>query len=228
MPLQPEDIMLHSIARLLPLAALLATPALAQVSVKGIGDTCLSDTLKDCKVTSAGFVAPYDAPRLAWQVQSGVDEYDGVAATVVVLEEKDGAWQVLTTNADGVWYQMPRLSEAEQTLFHVPGITAGTGAFNADLLFEYLPDEGAWRAVDLDSWTVEGKLPEGLGIWKGVDYSFGEYAWGDMRARTALWNDMDGNCCPTGGEAVIHFTLEDGKLVAGDVDYFPPEEGSAD
>ena len=228
MALHPEDIMLPLLARLLPLSALLATPALAQVSVKTIGDVCIGDTLEDCTVSSAGFVAPRDAPRLAWQVQSGVDEYGGVAANVVVLVEEEGAWQVLTSNSDGVWYQMPRLSEAEQTLFHVPGITAGTGAFNADLLFEYVPADRVWRAVDMDSWDVADKLPEGLGIWKGVDYSFGEYGWGDMRARTALWNDMDGNCCPTGGEAVIHFTLEEGKLVAGDVDYFPPEEGSAD
>lgn len=220
--------MLTRCVRLLPLALLLATPAFAQVSLKSIGDTCLESDLKDCTVASAGFVAPYEAPRLAWQVQAGVDEYGGVSGGAVILMEGDGGWAALASDFSGVYYQLPKLSEAEQTLFHVPGITAGTGAFNADLLFEYLPDDNTWRPVDMGSWDVDGKLPDGLGIWKGVDYSFGEFGWGDMRARTALWKDDDGNCCPTGGEATIHFTLENGKLVAGAVDYTPPSEDEAE
>lgn len=209
------------VAALLPGAALAAP-----VSLKSLGDTCLESELKNCTIFAAGYVAPRDTPRLAYQIQSGVDEYEGVAGGVVVFAEVDGDWQLLGSDFSGVWYQLPRLSEADQTLFHVPGITAGTGAFNADLLFEFLPDDKAWQRVDMDSWSegISDKLPEGLEIWKGVSYDFGEDYWGQYVARTSLWKDSDGNCCPTGGSAVIHLTVEDGALKAGDVDYEPPKE----
>ncbi len=209
------------VAALLPAAALAAP-----VSLKAIGDTCLPSDLKNCTVVASGFVAPRDTTRLAYQIQSGVDEYDGMIGGVIVLSETDGEWQVLDSDFNGVWYQLPKLSEAEPTLFHVPGVTAGTGAFNADVLFEYLPDDKTWRRVDMDSWWegVEAKLPKGLEIWKGVSYDFGEDYWGQYVARTSLWQETDGNCCPTGGSAVIHFTVEDGALKAGDVDYEEPKE----
>lgn len=204
------------VAALLPGAALAAP-----VSLKSLGDTCLETTLKNCTVAAAGYVAPRDTSRLAYQIQSGVDEYEGMAGGVVVFVETDGAWELLASDFNGVWYQLPRLSEAEPILFHLPGVTAGTGSFNADVLFEFSADDKEWRRVDMDSWWegVEAKLPKGLEIWKGVTYDFGEDYWGEYVARTSLWQETDANCCPTGGSAVIHFTVEDGALKAGDVEY---------
>lgn len=209
------------LATLVPGAALAAP-----ISLKALGDECLQSELKTCTVVAAGYVAPRDTSRLAYQIQSGVDEYDGMAGGVVVFVETDGAWEPLASDFSGVWYQLPRLSEADQTLFHVPGVTAGTGSFNADLLFEYVKDSNEWRQVDIGGWlaTIGDKLPKGLDIWKGVSYDFGETYWGQYVARTSLWQETDANCCPSGGSAVIHFTVEDGALKAGDVEYEEPKE----
>jgi hypothetical protein len=217
-----EDLMLVA---LVPGAALAAP-----VSLKSINDTCIESELQNCTVAASGFVAPQDTTRLAYQIQRGVDEYDGIAGGVVVFSEVDGKWELLAKDFSGVWYQLPRLSEAEPIVFHVPGVTAGTGSFNADLLFEFVLPESTelphWQRVDMDSWweAIDGKLPKGLEIWKGVSYDFGEAYWGQYVARTSLWQETDGNCCPTGGSAVIHFTIEDGALKAGDVDYEEPKE----
>ncbi len=208
------------VAAFLPGAALAAP-----VSLKALGDTCVETELKTCTVAASGFVAPQDTTRLAYQIQRGVDEFEGMAAGVVVFAEVDGGWELLTSDFSGIWYQLPRLSEADQTLFHIPGRTAGTGSFNADLLFQYLPDSSTWQRVDMESWWegITSKLPEGLEIWKGVSYDFGEAYWGQYVARTSLWKDDDANCCPTGGSAVIHLTIEDGALKAGDVDFEEPK-----
>ena len=208
------------LAALLPVAAFAAP-----VSLKSLGDTCLESELKTCTIVAAGYVAPRDTPRLAYQIQAGVDEYDGTAGGVVVFAEVDGAWQLLGSDFSGVWYRLPRLSEADQTLFHIPGVTAGTGSFNADVLFEFAADEKAWRRVDMETWWdgITEKLPKGLEIWKGVSYDFGEAYWGEYVARTSLWKSDDANCCPTGGSAVIHFALDDGALTLGDVEYEEPK-----
>lgn len=208
------------------LAGLLPAVAFAApISLKSLGETCLETTLENCTVVAGGYVSPRDTARLAYQIQSGIDEYDGMAGGVVVFSQVDGAWTLLDSDFNGVWYELPRLSEAEPVLFHMPGVTAGTGSFNADVLFEYVEDSGEWRRVDIESWWegVTDKLPEGLEIWKGVRYDFGESYWGEYVARTSLWKETDANCCPTGGTAVIHLSVEDGALKLGEVDYEEPK-----
>ena len=66
-----------------------------------------------------------------------------------------------------------------------------------------VPDANSdhWRDVDTTSWlaTLQQRLPNGLGAWKGI---FPDYK--AMTATTPLWRESDGNCCPTSGkEAVI-------------------------
>lgn len=213
---------------LLPAIAALCLPGLAlaaPVSVKSIGDTCLESEVQKCTVAAAGFVASEGVPRLAYQIQRGVDEYDGTIGGVVVLTEIDGEWTALDSDFSGVWYQLPRLTEIDSILFHIPGFTAGSGSYNADLLFQYDPDASAWKRIDIDSWgnDLDGKLPDGLEIWKGVGYDFGSMSWGQMIARTSLWKEDDANCCPSGGEAVIHFEIKDGALAVTTVDYEEPK-----
>ena len=109
-----------------------------------------------------------------------------------------------------------------------PGYGGGTGAYNVDRPYQW-GDTGAalykeaWNAIDIESWLTDigAMLPSGLEIWKGVDYDF-ENPWSGLVARTALWRADDGNCCPTGGSAVITFDIVDRALVATGVTYSPP------
>jgi len=196
------------------------------ISVKEIGSTCLLASLDDCKVLSAGFLNVNDygdnsgAPHLAWQIQTGSSQDFGAIGGFVLLHYADG-WNVADSGFDG-YFQLPRLNN--DGLLHIPGYGQGTAVMNADRLYQLDQDGQGLAAVDMDQWrdTIADKLPAGLGIWKGVNYDFAD-PWSGYVARTALWNDDDANCCPSGGSAVIALTIEDHVLVAGDVVVSPPE-----
>lgn len=213
--------------RLLATAPLLLLPtALAAAEPLGlteIGTTCLASPLTDCTVLTAGFINADDtgAPsRLAWQTQSGISAADGSVGGFVLLQNTDNDWTVLDSAFDAARFLLPR--QADWGLLHIPGYTAGTGSFNADRLYQLA--DNSWTAIDLDAWqtTITTLLPAGLEIWKGVNYDFTSF-YDDLNANTALWRSDDANCCPTGGSAVIHFTIEDGALVATSVDYTAPK-----
>ena len=70
--------------------------------------------------------------------------------------------------------------------------------------------------------TVGPLLPPDLQIWQGVDFDFDDWFYDQLEARTPLWREDDGNCCPSGGWAIIHFVIEDLVLVPKSVDYQPP------
>lgn len=188
--------------------------------------TCVETILKDCRVLSAGYLNrdtgdTIGTPFLAWQTQSGFTDEDGSLGGVVLLQHLDGGWTVFGTGFDGYRYEPPTLNQ--DGLLHVEGYTAGTGAFNADLVYR-LDDTGmTWQKIDVDSWlaSINDFLPPGLGIWKGVDYDF-ESAWRGYSASTSLWRSDDANCCATGGSAVIHFDLGKDSITVDTVDYTPP------
>lgn len=199
-----------------------ALNAAEPVALDSFGTTCLDDTLKACVVQSAGYLNTREgAPRIAFQLQNGSNEYDGIAAQVVLLVPEDDAWTVLASDSQGVFYSAPLL--IEDTLLHVPGSQDGTASNNADLLFQWNADDATWHSIDLTAWQegIATSLPKGLAIWKGVTYDFTN-PWYGLVARTALWQDSDANCCATGGSAEIAFTIVDDVLVAGDVTYTPP------
>lgn len=208
-------------------SGLSALPALAQLTaIDALETTCIETQLDVCEVVASGYISAKDVPRIAFQMQSGSSNDFGVGAGAVLYTETDGAWTLLANDFNGVLYDMPRLSVGEMVLLHVAGVTAGTGAFNADLLFALDTDTGDWKAVDLVSWyeTVDTLLPEGMQIWKGVDFNFDDWFYEDYYARTSLWLDSDANCCPSGGWATIHFDITDYALVARSVSYVPPED----
>lgn len=198
--------------------------------------TCLETQLKNCKVLTSGRLNSGwgDAegePLFAWQTQSGFTDADGVLGGFVLFHYTDGAWSLFDSGFDGYRFEPPRLA-AEETLLHIAGVTAGTGAYNADRLYVF-GDTGAaayredWTRIDIESWrdNITPLLPEGLEIWKGVDFDFDDWFYGALNARTPLWRADDGNCCPSGGWATIHFEIEDNSLVPVSVDYLPPSEG---
>ena len=106
-------------------------------------------------------------------------------------------------------YEKPRLVRtAAGIILHLPIVVDGTGHGNSSEY--YLGHNGEWERIDSESWVkdVVARLPAGLEIWKGI--------WPDletMTARTGLYRRDDANCCPTGGSALIHLTIREGRFV---------------
>ncbi|KRA46194.1 hypothetical protein [Devosia sp. Root635] len=201
------------------------------VTLQSLDFDCLQTILRNCEVLTAGYVnvdsGEYEgAPMLAWQTQSGFTHDDGVLGGFVLFQFGDDGWELLDSGFDGARFQLPAANE--DGLLHIPGYSGGTGAYNVDRLYQWGDTGGAlyreaWHTIDMRSWLgdIGTMLPPGLEIWKGVDYDF-ENPWSGLVARTALWRADDGNCCPTGGSAVITFDIVDHALVATDIVYTPP------
>lgn len=207
------------------LFTILIAPATAQVSLKSIGDTCLETELDACKVLTAGYFNRADysdadgEPLIAWQTQAGTGEYGTIGGFVLFRHDGDG-WAVLDSGFDG-YFQLPSLNE--ENLLHMPGYSQGTGVFNTDRLFRLEEDGTTWTPIDMGTWLDGVQLPKDLEIWKGVDFDFSN-PWSGYLARTSLWRPDDGNCCPSGGTAVITLEIEGDKLVGKEVEYTPPVE----
>lgn len=201
-----------------------AAQAAESVNLAEIGTTCLSTQLDGCKVFTAGFlnVANFSdddgAPLIAWQTQFGSTDDNGVIGGFILFEHTSEGWSVLDSGFDG-FFESPSLND--DGLLHIAGYSQGTGAFNTDRLYQR--GDGGWQPIDMGQWfeAVQPMLPAGLAIWKGVDYDF-RYVFAGYTASTPLWRDDDGNCCATGGSAVITLSIVDNALVAESVAYTPP------
>jgi len=193
-----------------------------------IDSVCLETILENCEVTASGRTSAFEGPSIAFQLQRGESAHNGLGGGVVLFADRGGDWTLLATDFGGFEYEVPLLTARAMTLLHVPGLVAGTGSINADLLFSYDDDEDAWRPVDTESWKAEvgPLLPDGLEIWKGVDYDFADWYYAEYTARTELWRAGDANCCPSGGWAIIHFNIVDNVLLPVSVDHSPPDQES--
>ena len=188
-----------------------------QVKVDHAGDlekNCVEIDLKGCSVPAGGFVNDGDR-RLYWQLQDGYTDDDGISARLVLLADSQAAryyLQPVVWASGGVTYDPPVVfggGDGTPTYVAIPGRYMGTGNHNADLVFRWAED-GELVQVDNWSWrtTLDQKLPEGLGVWKGVDFNYPI-----MFAHSPLWRADDGNCCPNGGEVFLDFAIEDDVLV---------------
>lgn len=178
---------------------------------------CVPIVLRDCHSVAGGHVTRQDGPTLYWQVQRGFTEWDGVGGGFVLLQlEADGVTlRPVAWDFDGFVYRQPEWAEGaggpDGDLFvAVAGTQDGTGAQNADVMFRIA--EGGERAlvqIDNFSWRddLDARLPQGLEVWKGVDFAYGA-----LMANASLWRTSDANCCPTGGEAYLDFEIRDDRL----------------
>lgn len=174
----------------------------------------IPDTPEDpCTVDAFGNVAG-SGDALAFQLQSYTNpKYRSGGGVVVFRRHGALLTPVIATAVDSVTFGAPVVVQSPAgKLLNVPGMMAGTGAFNAGSL--YLMDGEKMGEIDIESWLVDlGKrLPKGWGAWKGI---FPDYA--KLSATTSLWKSGDGNCCPTAGRATLRLGIKNGRLVILDL-----------
>jgi hypothetical protein len=187
-----------------------------------LGRDCVATGLRGCGSSMGGYLALRD-DRLRWQVQDGYTEENGVSGGIVFIGDagaaRTGPTAPIAWSFDGARFEAPiLLAEAGsdgKTYIAVPGIHAGSGSGNADVLFRWDP-RGRRILTQIDTWSwrdsLKDKLPEGLEIWQGVRFD-----WSNMLAFTPLWQAGDGNCCGTGGTATLSFEIEGDRLVLSHV-----------
>ncbi len=166
-----------------------------------------------CTVDAFGIVAG-SGDGLAFQLQSYTNpQFRGGGGVVVFRRHGTMLTPVIATAVDSVTFGAPVVVQSPAgKLLNLPGMMAGTGAFNAGSL--YLMDAERLSEIDTESWLVDlGKrLPRGWGAWKGI---FPDYA--KLTASTPLWKSGDGNCCATAGRATLRLGIRNNRLVILDI-----------
>jgi hypothetical protein len=177
---------------------------------------CIDIRLGGCTSPSGGYV-PMGEHRLFWQLQEGSTPEDGVGSGFVLLAGTQAHLNPAAWDFEGVLYEPPVVFRQDDSLYvAVAGRSVGTGSFNVDRLFRWVPNAPEPLVqIDNETWldTLDQHLPPGLSVWKGVAFNYPS-----LSAETALWRDQDGNCCPTGGQAVIGFEIRGNALVVTDVE----------
>jgi uncharacterized protein len=166
-----------------------------------------------CTVDAFGTVAG-SGDALAFQLQSYTNpQYRSGGGVVVFRRHVTMLTPIIATAVDSVTFGSPVVVQSPAgKLLNLPGMMAGTGAFNAGSL--YLMDGEKLSEIDIESWLVDlGKrLPKGWGAWKGI---FPDYA--KLSAATPLWKSGDGNCCATAGRATLRLGIRNSRLVILDL-----------
>ena len=166
-----------------------------------------------CTVDAFGNAAG-SGDALAFQLQSYTNpQYRSGGGVVVFRRHGTMLTPIVATAVEDVTFGSPVVVQSlAGKLLNLPGMMAGTGAFNAGSL--YLVDGEKLSEIDIESWLVDlGKrLPKGWGAWKGI---FPDYA--KLTAATPLWKSGDGNCCATAGRATLRLGIRNSRLVILDL-----------
>jgi hypothetical protein len=187
-----------------------------------LGRACVATGLKGCSSSMGGYLVLGEGD-LQWQVQDGFTDENGISGGIIFIGDagaaRIGPTAPIAWSFDGARFDAPVLLTGPEfdgkAYVAVPGIRAGSGSGNADVLFRWTPHASPELAqIDTWSWrdSLDEKLPEGLEILQGVRFD-----WPNMMAFTPLWQDGDGNCCGTGGTAILSFDIEGDRLVLSDV-----------
>lgn len=190
-----------------------------QSPVSALAGGCIGSALDGCTAPAAGYVTGPEGERLAWQIQEGSTDSSGVSAGLILFAVDGDTLSPIGWSFEAASFEPPVIFQREDGLYvAAKGVRWGTGAANADVLYRL--DGGRWTEIELESWRMllDERMPEGLGVWKGVDYR-----WPELRARTSVWRDGDANCCPTGGRAVMEFTVEGTSLRLATLDVTAPD-----
>lgn len=190
-----------------------------QSPVSALAGGCIGSALDGCTAPAAGYLTGPDGRRLAWQIQEGSTDVAGVSAGLILFAVDGDTLSPIGWSFEAASFEAPLIFERDDGLYvAAKGVGWGTGAANADVLFRL--DNDRWTEIELESWraSLDDRMPEGLGVWKGVDYR-----WPELRARTSVWRDSDANCCPTGGRAVMEFFVEGTSLRLSTLEVTPAD-----
>lgn len=187
-----------------------------------LGRECVATGLQGCSSPMGGYLALRQG-ELQWQLQQGFTEENGISGGIVFIGDFGAAGlgpvAPIAWSFDAAQFEAPVLlpgGDPDGAVYiAVPGVHAGSGSGNADVLFRWdAPDSRHLTQIDTWSWrdSLKDKLPEGLEIWQGVRFD-----WSNMVAFTPLWQDGDGHCCGTGGTATLSFEIEGDRLVLSHV-----------
>lgn len=187
-----------------------------------LGRDCVATGLKGCSSPMGGYLALRDG-GLQWQLQEGFTDENGISGGIVFIGDagaaRMGPVAPVAWSFDSARFDPPILLSGPEfgaaAYIAVPGIHAGSGGGNADVLFRWdFPDSRRLTQIDTWSWRddLSERLPEGLEVWQGVRFD-----WPNMMAFTPLWQDGDGNCCGTGGTAILSFEIEGDRLVLSNI-----------
>ena len=185
---------------------------------------CHASALDGCWVAASGYLNSADGSvKLMWQkMLAGRNQPAGTGMLVVWDMAGERAREIGHVAVEGV-IDAPHLIEFDESaLLHIPAHGAGTGWGNRDALFEHRAD--GWHNIEMEGWKAElpNHAAKGLELWKGVDYQFE-----GMSTEFPLWRENDGNCCGTGGTALVHFVVEDNQLKVDDWSFEPPASAAA-
>ena len=173
---------------------------------------CTVAAVESCVVEGAGFLTAGEEGRarsVAWQKLSGLEPGGGIPLRMAIAWDVTGdAPQLIGfASTEGDTSTPLLIDDGEKLMLHMPARTAGTGEGNADTL--YLLRAEGWANIGMNKWKEElrTRLPKGLGLWKGVEYSL--YG---ISSSFSLWRDGDANCCPTAGDAYASFKIVSDRL----------------
>ena len=193
-----------------------ASTARTRPTLAGLLAGCVPLGLDGCSA-EGGWLRVTDDRVLFWQTQRGTTEEDGITGAAILMSGRADGSLTPVAWVRGGFFSAPVVVMGENGAVYValPGFHAGTGHHNAVVVFRWTGD-AARPLVQIDntSWTdaLKAQLPEGLEVWKGVDIDYE-----NLVAFTPLWQAGDGNCCPSGGTAILNFRLEADRLALDSV-----------
>jgi hypothetical protein len=195
----------------------------ARPSLSDLAASCIDTGFDGCAVQRTGTLVLPDETVLHFQAQSGSTEDTGVSEAIVVLQSEGerlrpvlwlfGPLGVLDPEVH-VSHDETGTPMANGAYVALPAYGQGTGHHWMGTLFRWNGADAPPTEIDAQSWLddLALALPPGLGVWKGPGFQ-----WEYLTAQSPLWQDNDGNCCPTGGDVGIDLKVEGDRLVLANV-----------
>lgn len=154
-----------------------------------------------------------------------VENYDARHRSIVLRDLK-GDHRILYTQsmfATVSRVSPPHLVDIEgRRLLVYKAPLGGTGNFHIEYYFLF--DEDTRLPVPLNLDVIDQRLatllPEGRAVWKGGGFDIESLTYSSW-----VWQEGDGNCCPSAGRVTMQLKLEENELVVTEAQYDPDAKG---